>query len=121
MADRDDQAALKEEITCMLKELGFPRASCGFSDCADAVLMALETEELYGSLTKAIFPEIAKKRGKSDAAVEKSVRDAVVKGWERGNREKFRAVFGDDYRPRRGRPTVIEFLAAARDYIEKAG
>lgn len=111
----------KDDISNLLKELGLPRTSGGFTDCVDAVSMALETEEIYGSLTKVIIPEIAKKRGKSESAVEKAVRDAVSKGWSFGNREKFRAVFGDNYRPRRGRPTVTEFLAAAKDYLENAG
>ncbi len=111
----------QKEVSELLKELGFPRASGGFSNCRDALLLALQQEELYGSLTKVIFPEIAKKRGKSDAAVEKSVRDALSKGWNEGNRDKFRVVFGDSYRPRRGKPTVIEFLSAARDYLDQAG
>lgn len=111
----------KEEISLLLRELGMPRSSGGFRDCVDAVMMALETDEVYGSLSKSIFPEIAKKRRKSEAAVEKAVRDTVSKGWEYGNRSKFRLVFGDGYRPRRGRPTVVEFLVAAKDYIEKAG
>ena len=112
----------QKEVSELLKELGFPRASGGFSDCRDAVVMALGREELYGSLTKVIFPQIAKKRGRSSSAVEKSVRDALSKGWEEGNRDKFRVVFGDSYRPRRGKPTVIEFITAAKDYLEeKAG
>ena len=115
------EAALKKEISGLLKDLGIPRTSGGFRDCAEAVLLAMDTDELYGALSKVIFPEIAKKHGKSDTAVEKSVRDALTRGWKNGNREKFRAVFGDGYRPLRGRPTVMEFLAAAGDYIKDAG
>ena len=115
----DDQVRGKAEK--LLKKLGFPRSSRGFSDCVEAVVTACETDEVYGSLTKIIFPEVAKKRGKSGAAVEKAVRDTVKKGWERGNREKFRLIFGDDYRPLKGSPTAGEFIEAARDYLEEAG
>ncbi len=121
LADESVRKKKQDDVSKLLKELGFKRASRGFTDCVEAVLLASETEEIYGSLTKEIFPEIAKKRGKSEAAVEKAVRDALADSWEQGDRTKFRAVFGDRYRPKHGRPTVVEFLAAAKDYLDEAG
>ena len=63
--NEDDFGGTEKKVRRLLGELGIPRTGQGFSVVADAVVMALESEEVYGSLTKEIYPEIAKKRGKS--------------------------------------------------------
>ena len=118
--NEDDFGGTEKKVRRLLGELGIPRTGQGFSVVADAVVMALESEEVYGSLTKEIYPEIAKKRGKSAAAVEKAAREALQKGWTVGDRGRCREVFGDSYRPSKGRPTVGEFLTAAKDYLDFA-
>ena len=73
--NEDDFGGTEKKVRRLLGELGIPRTGQGFSVVADAVVMALESEEVYGSLTKEIYPEIAKKRGKSAAAVRARCRD----------------------------------------------
>lgn len=107
---------MNKKITETLIFLSVPTDYSGFHDIEDAVSMACESDELYGRMTKVIYPDIAKKRKKSPKAVEKNIRTAIDYSWNHANPANLRKVFGDNNRFVKRRPTTMEFVAAVKEY-----
>ena len=107
-------------VRSLLKKLGVKLGSKGFRVLEDAVVYSLECEDVYGRLTKEIYPAVARKRRQSEASVEKACRDSVKRCWRQGDREMISGILGGAPRVFRGEPTVCEFLTAVKDYLDEA-
>ena len=93
----------------------------------DAIAMAIEEGESFfeRSFTKDILPAIAKRRGITWRAAERSMRYAIESAWRRGFPEVLHMYFPEE-NSKTGRPSVSKFvkdigIAAHLDYNEKNG
>ena len=101
----------------MMLDMGVPADLKGYHFIRYAVNMTTDDMKVVGSVTKLLYPEVAKRYNTTDGKVERAIRNAIEIAWERGNRRTFDRLFG--YCPDCGsvRPTNSEFIAAIADEI----
>lgn len=99
-------------IAGILESLGFIKTHSGSRFLPLAVEM--EANDPGQSLTKVIYPEVGK-RSKEQASgkkVEKDIRYAIGRAWERGNRDAWKRYF-----PQGSKPSNGEFIAAMAELL----
>ena len=74
--------------------------------------------ERISSVTKLLYPELAKKYFTTPQKVERAIRNAVEVSWQRGNEELFESLFGYSRKDENGRPTNSEYIGGVADYIQ---
>lgn len=104
-------------VTEMMLDLGVPAHLRGYRYLRESILMSMEDMELVGSVTKLLYPEVAKKFHVTDQKVERGIRNAIEVSWERGNKETFKDVFGYCAEEGRTRPTNSEYIARMADKV----
>ena len=114
-----EQAEKKVEqmISHMMLDMGVPAHLKGYRYVRTAVLMAEQDMKVVGSVTKLLYPEIAKRYNTTDGKVERAIRNAIEISWERGNKETFEDLFGYCAESGQGRPTNSEYIAVVADTI----
>ena len=113
----DEKILLKTRTTQLLHEIGIPANLCGHEYLREAIIMIAGDCEVYGKMTKVIYPSIAKKYAKSCSSVEKAIRTALDVAWMRGKTELLDHIFGFTVNMQKGRPTNSEFIALMADYL----
>ena len=104
-------------ITEIMLDLGVPAHLRGYRYLRESVLMSMDDTELVGSVTKLLYPEVAKKFHVTDQKVERGIRNAIEVAWERGNKDTFKELFGYNAEDGRVRPTNSEFIARLADKV----
>lgn len=104
-------------VTKIMLELGMPVHLRGYHYLREAICLSAENMELVGSVTKLLYPEIAKRYRTSNEKVERSMRSVIEVGWERGNKEIYEEIFGYSVADGKKRPTNSEFVLGITDYI----
>lgn len=107
----------KQYVTRVMLELGMPAHLRGYHYLREAVCMTMNNMELVGSVTKLLYPEIAKKFHTNDQKVERAIRSVIEVGWKRGNEELLEEMFGYSGKYGQTRPTNSEFIMAMADKI----
>lgn len=100
-------------------DVGIPAHLKGYHFVRMAVMMAVDDMKVVGSVTKLLYPEIAKRYNTTDGKVERAIRNAIEISWERGNRMTFEKMFGYCMESGQGRPTNSEFIAAIADEVQQ--
>ena len=108
---------LETDITKMLHELGIPAHIKGYQYLRDAIALSVEDQEMMGSVTKILYPAIAKRNQTTASRVERAIRHAIEVAWGRGKLETSDEVLGYTVRPAQGKPTNSEFIALIADKI----
>ena len=65
---------LETDITKMLHELGIPAHIKGYQYLRDAIALSVEDQEMMGSVTKILYPAIAKRNQTTASRVERAIR-----------------------------------------------
>ena len=107
----------EESVFQMMRDVGVPAHLKGYRYVKVAVNMAVTDMKVVGSVTKLLYPEIAKRYNTTDGKVERAIRNAIEIAWERGNKRTFDRVFGYCPECGSGRPTNSEFIAAIADEV----
>lgn len=102
-------------VTELMLQLGMSAHLRGYHYLREGICLSMEDMELVGSVTKLLYPEIAKRYHTTNEKVERAIRSAVEIGWERGNVELFEEIFGYSRDSGKGRPTNSEFILAVSD------
>ena len=113
------EEVLLEEITKMMIELGIPAHLRGYYYLREAVRMTAEDMELVGSVTKLLYPQIAKKFKCTGEKVERAIRNSIEVSWERGNTEFLEFLFGYSREEGKKRPTNSEYIVVLADHIRR--
>lgn len=108
---------VEQMVSYMMLDMGVPAHLKGYRYVRSAVLLAEEDMKVVGSVTKLLYPEIAKQYNTTDCKVERAIRNAIEISWERGNKETFERLFGYCVKSGKGRPTNSEYIAAIADTI----
>lgn len=108
---------LEKTISDFMLELGIPAHLRGYQFLRSAVGMCVEDMELVGSVTKLLYPDLAKMYQTTDTKIERAIRNAIEVSWERGNCDLFEELFGYSNTLEYTRPTNSEYIAVVADYI----
>ena len=73
--------------------------------------------EMLNSITKILYPTIAKKHQTTPSRVERAIRHAIEVAWSRGKGDTIEELFGYTVSDRKGKPTNSEFIALLADKI----
>lgn len=104
-------------ISGLMLELGIPAHLKGYQYLRSAINMCVDNMELIGSVTKLLYPDLAKKYATTDQKIERAIRNAIEVSWERGNAELFKKLFGYSNGSGHSRPTNSEYIASVADYV----
>lgn len=102
-------------VTEILHQIGVPAHIKGYQFLRDAILMTMENGEYINSVTKRLYPEIAKKNNTTASRVERAIRHAIEVAWDRGDVDTLNSYFGYTIHNLRGKPTNSEFIAMIAD------
>lgn len=108
---------LEKDVTDMIHEIGVPAHIKGYQYLREAIMMSVEDNEMLGSITKMLYPSIAKRFQTTPSRVERAIRHAIEVAWSRGRMETLDALFGYTINTGKGKPTNSEFIALISDKI----
>ncbi|MBN6186001.1 sporulation transcription factor Spo0A [Aneurinibacillus sp. BA2021] len=108
---------LDQNITNIIHEIGVPAHIKGYLYLREAITMVYNDMELLGSITKILYPEIAKKFNTTASRVERAIRHAIEVAWSRGNMDSIGKLFGYTVSNSKAKPTNSEFIAMVADKL----
>jgi two-component system response regulator (stage 0 sporulation protein A) len=108
---------LEMYVTAIMLDMGVPAHLSGYHYLRDAILLSEKDVELVGSVTKLLYPTIAKRFKTTSGKVERGIRNAIEVSWNRGNTESIEKMFGYSARSGRTRPTNSEYIARIADKV----
>ena len=108
---------LENDVTDMIHEVGVPAHIKGYQYLRDAIIMVIEEPEMLNSITKILYPTIAKRNQTTPSRVERAIRHAIEVAWSRGNMDIINSLFSYTVSTGKGKPTNSEFIALIADKI----
>ena len=116
----DNKINLQEKVTNIMHDLGVPAHIKGYHYIRDAIIMVINDLEMINSITKLLYPTIAKKYKTTSSRVERAIRHAIEVAWGRGQIEVIDEIFGYTISNGKGKPTNSEFIAMIADRLRLA-
>ncbi|WP_227938453.1 sporulation transcription factor Spo0A [Alkalihalobacillus deserti] len=114
---KDKGFNLDASITSIIHEIGVPAHIKGYMYLREAITMVYNDIELLGSITKVLYPDIAKKFNTTSSRVERAIRHAIEVAWSRGNIDSISSLFGYTVSHSKAKPTNSEFIAMVADKL----
>ena len=108
---------LETDVTNIIHEIGVPAHIKGYQYLRDAIILSVNDMEMLNSITKVLYPTIAKKHQTTPSRVERAIRHAIEVAWSRGKMATIDALFGYTVSTGKGKPTNSEFIALISDKI----
>ena len=108
---------LELDVTDLFHQLGIPANIRGYHYLRDAIILSANDTEMLGSVTKMLYPTIAKKYNTTAPRVERAIRHAIEACWTRGRSEQIYKMFGYTVTSDKGKPTNTEFIAMVSDKV----
>ena len=108
---------LEKYITDIMLDIGVPAHLKGYHYLRDAIMLSGRDMEVVSSVTKLLYPTIAKRFKTTNQKVERAIRNAIEVSWTRGNLETFEEMFGYSALSGRTRPTNSEYIARIADKV----
>ena len=108
---------LEQDVTDMIHEIGVPAHIKGYQYLREAIIMSVNDIEMLNSITKILYPTIAKKYQTTPSRVERAIRHAIEVAWGRGEPGIMEKIFGYTVSAAKGKPTNSEFIAMIADKL----
>jgi two-component system response regulator (stage 0 sporulation protein A) len=108
---------LESDVTNIIHEIGVPAHIKGYQYLRDAIMMSVNDTEMLNSITKVLYPSIAKRHKTTPSRVERAIRHAIEVAWSRGKMDTIDELFGYTVSNGKGKPTNSEFVALIADKI----
>lgn len=108
---------LESYITEIMLDIGIPAHLKGYYYLRNAIMMTGRDIEVVTSVTKLMYPVIARRFKTTDQKVERAIRNAIEVSWVRGNAQTFEKLFGYSVQDGRTRPTNREYIARIADKV----
>ena len=112
-----DLPDMEAQVTKIIHQIGVPAHIKGYQYLRTAILMAIDDEEIINSVTKVLYPSVAKKYQTTTSRVERAIRHAIEVAWDRGDVDTLNSYFGYTIQNSRGKPTNSEFIAMIADNL----
>ena len=104
-------------ITEIIHEIGVPAHIKGYHYLREAIMLSVKNEEVINSVTKILYPTVAKTHKTTSSRVERAIRHAIEVAWDRGDIDILNSYFGYTIHNGRGKPTNSEFIAMISDKL----
>ncbi|MBE6679831.1 MAG: sporulation transcription factor Spo0A [Ruminococcaceae bacterium] len=108
---------LETQVTQIIHQIGVPAHIKGYQYLRTAILMTINDSEIINSVTKVLYPSVAKKFSTTTSRVERAIRHAIEVAWDRGDVDTLNSYFGYTIQNNRGKPTNSEFIAMIADNL----
>lgn len=112
-----EDVKLEQYITRIMLDIGVPAHLKGYHYLRDAIMLSGKDMEAVSSVTKLLYPTVAKRFKTTDQKVERAIRNAIEVSWERGNGDTFEDLFGYSNTTGKARPTNSEYIARIADKV----
>lgn len=109
--------SLEADITEIIHDIGIPAHIKGYQYLRDSIMLSVKDNDVINSITKILYPTIAKKYQTTSSRVERAIRHAIEVAWNRGNTDTLNGLFGYTISNGKGKPTNSEFIALIADKI----
>ena len=103
---------IAEKVEDVLLDLGIAPNIKGFDYLRDATVLAISNSDSAKSMTKFVYPEIAKRHTASASKVERAMRHAVELIYSRNDPEYIAKYVGYWGSPDKGKATNGEFISS---------
>ena len=108
---------MEAQVTKIIHQIGVPAHIKGYQYLRTAILMTIEDNDMINSVTKVLYPSVAKKYSTTTSRVERAIRHAIEVAWDRGDLDTLNSFFGYTVQNSRGKPTNSEFIAMIADNL----
>lgn len=108
---------LEADITNIIHDIGIPAHIKGYQYLRDSIILSVKDNDVINSITKILYPTIAKKYQTTASRVERAIRHAIEVAWNRGNTDTLNDLFGYTISNGKGKPTNSEFIALIADKV----
>ncbi len=105
-------------VTEIIHEIGIPAHIKGYQYIREAIVEVVADMGLINAVTKALYPQVAKKYNTTPSRVERAIRHAIEVAWDRGDIEVLQRYFGYTVSGVKGKPTNSEFIALIADKLQ---
>ena len=108
---------LESRVTKIIHQIGVPAHIKGYQYLRSAIIMTVNDTEIINSVTKILYPSVAKQFKTTSSRVERAIRHAIEVAWDRGDVDTLKSYFGYTIQQGRGKPTNSEFIAMIADNL----
>jgi two-component system response regulator (stage 0 sporulation protein A) len=115
--DDSDYAHMEMVVTDIIHTIGIPAHIKGYHYLREAIMLAIMDEEMLESVTKLLYPTVARRFDTSPSRVERAIRHAIETAWDRGDVDVLTKMFGYTVSCGKGKPTNSEFIALITDNL----
>ncbi len=113
----DDISRVELIVTDIIHQIGIPAHIKGYHYLREAIILALNDEDMLESVTKLLYPTVARRFDTSPSRVERAIRHAIETAWDRGDVDILTNMFGYTVNGGKGKPTNSEFIALITDNL----
>ncbi len=104
-------------ISDIMRQIGVPAHIKGYQYLRTAIKLSVDDPEMLDSVTKLLYPTVAKMYSTTPSRVERAIRHAIEVAWDRGDVDVLSSYFGYTIQSQRGKPTNSEFIAMITDKL----
>ncbi len=108
---------IESQVTKIIHQIGVPAHIKGYQYLRSAIIMTINDSNIINSVTKVLYPTVAKKYSTTTSRVERAIRHAIEVAWDRGDIDTLNSYFGYTIQNSRGKPTNSEFIAMIADNL----
>ncbi|MFR6066255.1 MAG: sporulation transcription factor Spo0A [Eubacterium sp.] len=105
-------------ISDIMRQIGVPAHIKGYQYLRTAIKLCVNDSEMLASVTKLLYPSVAKMYNTTPSRVERAIRHAIEVAWDRGDVDVLSSYFGYTIQSERGKPTNSEFIAMISDKLK---
>lgn len=115
--EEDRTPDIETQVTKIIHQIGVPAHIKGYQYLRTAILLTVKDSDVINSVTKVLYPSVAKKYQTTTSRVERAIRHAIEVAWDRGDVDTLNSYFGYTIQNNRGKPTNSEFIAMIADNL----
>lgn len=104
-------------VTEIIHQIGVPAHIKGYHYLREAIILSVKNSDIVNSVTKLLYPTVAKNHSTTASRVERAIRHAIEVAWDRGDIDVLNSYFGYTIQNDRGKPTNSEFIAMISDKL----
>lgn len=114
---RMSNSDLEVLVSEIMHQIGVPAHIKGYQYLREAIILSINDSEMMNSVTKVLYPTVAKRFSTTSSRVERAIRHAIEVAWDRGDVDVLSSYFGYTIQNTRGKPTNSEFIAMISDKL----
>lgn len=117
MVKKSSEPDIEMMVTNIIHEIGIPAHIKGYQYLRHAIMLVVDDLDVINSITKELYPTVAKDFNTTPSRVERAIRHAIEVAWDRGDTDVLNSFFGYTIANSKGKPTNSEFIAMIADRL----